>query len=93
MRRCKPQKLFGEIEQEAQPSADAYINTEKYEVIDGVFDPESESSTIETQQDDEMPADAAWTNLMYHIDHGETESLLSGCVIINNIGNVNRFCI
>jgi hypothetical protein len=61
MRRCKPQKLFGEIEQEEQPSADAYINTEKYEVIDGVFDPESESSTIETQQDDEMPADAAWT--------------------------------
>jgi hypothetical protein len=35
MRRCKPQKLFGEIEQEAQPSADAYINKEQYEVMDG----------------------------------------------------------
>jgi transcription antitermination factor NusG len=41
MRRYTPQKLFGEIEQKAQPSADEDINKEKYEVIDGVFDPES----------------------------------------------------
>ena len=60
MQRCKPQKLFGEIEQKAQPSADKEINKEKYEVIDGVFDPESGATTVETQQDDELPADAAW---------------------------------
>ena len=60
MQRCKPQKLFREIEQKAQPSADKDINKEKYEVIDGVFDPESGATTIETQQDDELPADAAW---------------------------------
>jgi hypothetical protein len=59
MRRCKPQKLFGEIEQEAQPSADADINKEKYEVIDGIFYPESGATTVETQ-DDEFSADAGW---------------------------------
>jgi hypothetical protein len=58
--RCKPQKLFREIEQKAQPSTDKDINKEKYEVIDGVFDPESGATTVETQQDDELPADAAW---------------------------------
>jgi hypothetical protein len=45
MRRYTPQKLFGEIEQKAQPSADEDINKEKYEVIDGVFDPESGVTT------------------------------------------------
>ena len=60
MRRYTPQKLFGEIEQKAQPSADEDINKEKYEVIDGVFDPESGVTTVESQQDDEFPADAAW---------------------------------
>ena len=45
MRRCKKQKLFGEIEQEAQPSADAYINKEQYEVMDGAFDPEAGITT------------------------------------------------
>ena len=60
MRRCKPQKLFGEIEQEAQPSADADLNKEKYEVIDGVFNPESGTTTVEVQ-DDEWPPAAALT--------------------------------
>jgi hypothetical protein len=53
MRRCKPHQLFGEIEQEAQPSADADINKEKYEVI------ESGATTVETQED-EFQHDAAW---------------------------------
>ena len=47
MRRCKPQKLFGEIEQETQPSSDADINHEQYEVINGVFDPEVGITTVE----------------------------------------------
>ena len=61
MRRCKPQKLFGEIEQEAQPSADAYINKEQYEVMDGAFDPEAGITTVAETQDDALPHAAAWT--------------------------------
>ena len=46
MRKHKPQKLFGEIEQETQPSSDADINHEQYEVINGVFDPEAGITTV-----------------------------------------------
>ena len=61
MRRCKPQKLFGEIEQEALPFADAYINKEQYEVMDGAFDPEAGITTVAETQDDVLPHAAAWT--------------------------------
>ena len=61
MRRCKPQKLFGEIEQEAQPSADAYINKEHYEVMDGAFDPEAGITTVAEIQDEVLPHATAWT--------------------------------
>jgi hypothetical protein len=60
MRRCKPQNLIGEIEQEAQPSVDTDINKEKHEVICGVLDPESGVTTVEIQ-DDELAHDSAWT--------------------------------
>ena len=59
MRRYKPQKLFGEIEQETQPSSDADINHEQYEVTAGVFDPEAGITTVEVQED-ELPPAAAW---------------------------------
>jgi hypothetical protein len=59
MRRCKPQNLIGEIEQEAQPSVDTDIN-KKHAVICGVFDPESGVTTVEIQ-DDELAHDSAWT--------------------------------
>jgi hypothetical protein len=32
-------------------------------------------------------------NLMYHVDLGETESLLSGCMIAISNSSVKSFCI
>jgi hypothetical protein len=42
-----------------QPSADAYINKEQYEVMDGAFDPEAGITTVAETQDDVLPHAAA----------------------------------
>ena len=47
-----------------QPSADTdtkCINKGKYEMIDGVFDPQSEVIVVDIQPDEELAHDSEWT--------------------------------